>query len=48
LLDAPFAVVYRYALNEDGHKYIDPATGYAAVEPPVVVPLAELPPEHLR
>ena len=48
LLDAPFAVVHKYALDDnEGFKYLDLATGEAAVEPPVLVPLAELPPAHL-
>lgn len=47
LLDSPFAVVHRYRRNSDGFKYQDPATGEAVVEPPVVVPLGELPPAHL-
>lgn len=47
VLDGPFAVVYRYALQDEGFKYQDLATWEAAVEPPVIVPLAELPPAHL-
>ena len=46
LLDAPFAVVYRYERDEDGYKHNGP-DGEIATEPPVVVPLTELPPEHL-
>lgn len=52
LLDTPFAVVHRFAVNAEGLKY---AIGHLArldnrepaTEPPVIVPLAELPPEHL-
>lgn len=47
LPDTPFAVVYRYELEGEGFKYLDLATMEAATEPPVIVPLAELPPEHL-
>jgi hypothetical protein len=47
LLDAPFAVVHRYKRNTAGFKYQDPEAGSIAVEPPVIVPLAELPPAHL-
>jgi purine nucleoside permease len=48
LLDGPFAVVHKYALDDnEGFKYLDFSTGRAAVEPPVVVPLDELPPAHL-
>jgi hypothetical protein len=47
LIDAPFAVVYRYKRNGDGFKYQDPETDSIATEPPVIVPLAELPPAHL-
>lgn len=47
LLDAPFAVVHKYAPQGEGFKYHDPATGQAAIEPPVLVPLCELPPAHL-
>lgn len=36
LIDAPFAVVYRHD-----------ATGKIATEPPVIVPLDQLPPPHL-
>lgn len=48
LVDAPFAVAYRYATNDKGHRYIDPATGHPAVEKPVTVVLSDLPPPHLR
>lgn len=43
---AHFAVVYRYARNGDGYKHNGP-DGEIAVEPPVIVPLTELPPAHL-
>ena len=42
MLDSPLAVVHRYERNEDGR-----AIAPLAEEPPVVVTLAELPPEHL-
>lgn len=45
LLDAPFAIVRRYAADGDGHKWA--ADGEVVTEPPVVVPLGELPPAHL-
>jgi hypothetical protein len=47
LLDGPFAVVHRYKRDGAGCRYFDAATGGAATEPPVLVPLGELPPEHL-
>lgn len=43
---APAAVVHRYACNADGFKYNSP-DGKTVIVPPVIVPLAELPPEHL-
>jgi hypothetical protein len=46
LLDAPFAVVHRYARNGDGYKHNGPG-GKIATEPPVIVPLDGLPPAHL-
>jgi hypothetical protein len=45
LLDAPFAVVTHFARDADGFKYAQ--DGQAVTEPPVVVPLDELPPAHL-
>lgn len=45
LLDTPFAVVTAYKRNADGFKYQE--SGRITLEPPVIVPLAELPPEHL-
>ncbi len=45
LVDAPFARVFRYAVNADGRCFKDPATGEAAEEPPVDVILSELPAE---
>lgn len=45
--DPPLAVVYRFKRDADGLKYQDPETGSIAVEPPAIVPLAELPPAHL-
>jgi hypothetical protein len=47
LLDAPFAVLHRYAVNADGRKYQDPETDSVALDEPVIVPLGELPPAHL-
>jgi len=47
LVDAPFAIVYRYALNEDGMVPVDAETGGPATEPPALLPLGELPPAHL-
>ena len=44
---AHIAIVHRYARNADGYKHNDPATGKIAIEEPVIVPLDELPPEHL-
>lgn len=46
LLDGPFAVVSCYKLNADGFRHNGP-DGKIATEPPVIVPLAELPPAHL-
>jgi hypothetical protein len=47
LLDGPFAVVHRVALNEHGSPFDDPATCGIAMEGPGVLALAELPPECL-
>ena len=43
VFDGPFAVVRRVT----GRFDLDRATGEPEREPPVIVPLAELPPEHL-
>lgn len=50
--DMPFAIAYRYAVNAEGRKYAIAeysfvADGEPAREPPVIVPLDELPPAHL-
>jgi hypothetical protein len=45
LLDAPFAVLYRYKRDEAGFLVV--SEGEPVTEPPVIVPLAELPPAHL-
>lgn len=45
LLDAAFAIVTAYKRDECGFKYQE--NGRIAVEPPVIVPLAALPPAHL-
>lgn len=47
LLDGPFAVLHRFALNADGYKYAAEPGGDPVMDEPVVVPLAELPPKHL-
>lgn len=47
LVDAPFARVYRYALNDGGRLFIQPATGRPALAEPVTVLLDELPPAEL-
>lgn len=47
LVDAPFARVYRFARNDDGHLFADPATGRATLAEPVIVVLDELPPAEL-
>jgi hypothetical protein len=47
LIDAPFAVLYRYRENGEGRRYIDPATGEPAVEEPVTQMLDSLPPLRL-
>lgn len=47
MLDAPFAVVHRYARDGDGFKYALEPGGPPATDEPVIVPLTELPPEHL-
>lgn len=44
LIDAPCAVLYRYARNENGKVVHD---SEAATEPPVMVMLPSLPPRHL-
>lgn len=48
LLDMPFARVFTYAENERGWRYVDPATGDAAVNDPYDVLLTALPPDGLR
>lgn len=45
LLDTPFAVLYRYQRDKAG--FLVMRRGEIAEEPPVIVPLAELPPAHL-
>jgi hypothetical protein len=47
LMDAPFAVLYRYARNSDGKLYEDPDTGHLVSETPVTQMLDELPPKRL-
>lgn len=47
LLDTPFAILYRFAEDEQGRRYTDPATGEAARAEPLRMILSELPPEHL-
>jgi hypothetical protein len=47
LVDAPFARVYGFARNDDGHLFTDPATGRATLADPVTVMLDELPPAEL-
>jgi hypothetical protein len=47
LVDAPFAVVWRYERNEHGRRYRDEVTSEPARAEPVVQMLGELPPAHL-
>jgi hypothetical protein len=47
LVDAPFAVLYRYAENDEGRRYMNPETDEPATEEPVVQMLDELPPRRL-
>jgi hypothetical protein len=47
LIDAPFAVLYRYRENGEGCCYLDPVTGDVAVEEPVMQALDTLPPQRL-
>jgi hypothetical protein len=47
LFDAPFAVVHRYKLDDSGHKFAWDPGQPPVTDPPVIVPLAELPPERL-
>lgn len=51
LLDSPFVIVHRFALNQDGRKFAVEPDGEMGIrpvtDPPVIVPLAELPPAHL-
>lgn len=42
--DAPFARVFAYALDEQGHKYLDPESGDVAELPPCDVRLSSPPP----
>jgi hypothetical protein len=48
LIDCPFAIVHRFATNEDGSIRWDLAGREPAIAEPVTVMLSELPPEHLR
>jgi hypothetical protein len=47
LIDTPFAVLFRYAEDDHGRHYTDPATGEVARTEPVTMTLSELPPGHL-
>jgi hypothetical protein len=47
LIDAPFVVLYRYAENDQGRTFTDPATGEVATDEAVTQALDELPPRHL-
>ncbi|HEY2075193.1 MAG TPA: hypothetical protein VGH53_02550 [Streptosporangiaceae bacterium] len=47
LLDAPFAVIYRHRRGQGARLAWNPETRRPYEEEPAVVPLAELPPEHL-
>jgi hypothetical protein len=47
LIDAPFAVVYRYIRDEEDRLMHDPATGRPRATEPVIQMLDELPPAHL-
>jgi len=44
----PSAHIHRYAAGRDGCRWIDPGTGHAAMQPPLIVPLGGLPPQGLR
>jgi hypothetical protein len=48
LVDSPFARVFTYAEDEQGRRYMDPATDDPAVNEPYVKVLSELPPAELR
>ena len=45
--EPPHAIVHRFKRNDNGRKHVDPLTGNIACDPPVIVPLGELPPAHL-
>lgn len=47
LLDAPFAIVYRHARNDEGRVIFDVIANGPATDPPVIVPLTELPAARL-
>jgi hypothetical protein len=47
LFDMPFAVVTRHMRDEGGRLVWNPDTRRPYEEEPVIVPLDELPPEHL-
>ena len=48
LLDSPFAVLYRYKVDDDGRKFaLEPGGDALTEEEPVVQMLGELPPAHL-
>jgi hypothetical protein len=48
LMDTPIARILRYARNETGYRHIDATDGEIAQQRVQVLPLDELPPEHLR
>jgi len=48
LVDSPFARVFTWAENDEGCRYLDPATGEPAVSEPFVKMLSALPPAALR
>ena len=48
LIDTPFARLFGFARNDNGHLFTDPATGKAALAKPVDVVLDELPPAGLQ
>lgn len=49
IVDAPFAVVFRYSRDPcTGKMYRDPITREVAKDPPVICLLDSLPPEYCR
>lgn len=47
IMDAPFVVIYQFAINDNGMTYLDPVTREPAVQDPYIRMIDELPPDYL-